>query len=269
MTHTIGRSALLVLLSLLVAACSSTGSLVAQRLDALLPADAILLGEQHDAAAHQQLQLAFVDTLAQRGQLAALVLEMAERGTDTLALARDATAQQVQASLRWNVAGWPWERYAPMVMAAVAQGVPVLGANLPRVDMRAAMSDTRLDNHLAALALERQREAIRVGHCDLLPAERLMPMLRIQLARDASMASVLQAAVVPGKTVLLVAGAGHVVRDLGIPTHLPPTLRIRTIVAVAGAIPPGTSNAADLVWPTPALPPQDHCAELRRQFTKP
>lgn len=269
MTATLGRSALLVLLAALVSACAGTGSQVARRLDALLPADAILLGEQHDAAAHQQLQLAFVDTLAQRGQLAALVLEMAERGTNTSELARDATAQQVQASLRWNDAGWPWERYAPMVMAAVAHGVPVLGANLPRADMRPAMLDTRLDNHLVAVALERQREAIRDGHCDLLPSERLMPMLRIQLARDASMASVVQAAVVPGKTVLLVAGAGHVVRDLGIPTHLPPTLRIRTIVAVAGAIPPDITNAADLIWPTPALPKRDHCAELRRQFKRP
>ncbi len=269
MTHTMARPALLALLVVLVTACASIGDKVAQRLDALLPADAILLGEQHDAAAHQHLQRFFVDALAQRGQLAALVLEMAESGASTAALASDATAQQVQAALNWNDAGWPWERYAQVVMAAVAQGVPVLGANLPRSAMRSAMADDRLDKDLVASALERQREAIRIGHCDLLPADRLTPMLRIQLARDASMASVVAASVVPGKTVLLIAGAGHVGRDLGIPTYLPPTMRVRTVVAVAGDAAPDTASAADLMWPTPALPPQDHCAELRRQFPRP
>ena len=68
---------------------------------------------------------------------------------------------------------------------------------------------------------------------------------------------------------LLVAGAGHVGRDLGIPTHLPATVRTRTVVAVAGDAMPDIEGTADLVWPTPALPPKDHCAELRRQFSRP
>lgn len=266
MTSTIARAALLALVAALVTACAGTGDLVAQRLDALLPADAILLGEQHDAAAHQQLQRSFVKALAQRGQLAALVLEMAESGTSTSALARDATEQQVQAALRWNDAGWPWDRYAPVVMAAVAHGVPVLGANLPRSAMRSSMLDNRLDKHLADSALERQREAIRVGHCDLLPSERLMPMLRIQLARDASMAHTVVQAVRPGQTVLLVAGGGHVLRESGVPTHLPASLRVRTVLAVAGTSTAEEALASDLVWQTPALAPRDHCAELARQL---
>lgn len=239
---------------------------VEQRLDALLPADAILVGEQHDARAHQQIQRALVEALAARGQLAALAMEMAERGTSTALLPRDATPQQVQAALRWNTAGWPWDRYAPVVMAAVRQGVPVLGANLPREAMRQSMSDTGLDDHLAASAVEQQREAIRVGHCDLLPVERLMPMVRVQLARDASMARAVVEAIQPGKTVLLVAGSGHVLRDRGVPTHLPASLRVRTVLAVAGLSSADAALASDMVWQTPALAPRDHCAELARQF---
>jgi len=241
---------------------------VEQRLDALLPADAVLLGEQHDAADHQRLQHAFVDALAQRNQLAALVLEMAERGTSTAALPRDATPQQVQAALRWNTAGWPWQAYAPSVMAAVRGGVPVLGANLPRDAMHATMSDPQFDNHLVAAALARQREAIRIGHCDMLPTERLMPMVRVQLARDASMADTVIAAMVPGKTVLMIAGGGHVLRDRGIPTHIPANLRIRTVLAVAGATGTDAKTDADMVWQTPALRRRDHCTELVKQLKR-
>ena len=203
------------LLALLLAGCASTRELADKRLDPLLPADAILLGEQHDAQAHREVQRAIVQALA------ALVLEMAERGRSTSGLGRDANAAQVRSALHWDTSGWPWKTYAPVVMAAVRRGVPVLGANLPREALRATMNDTALDTHLAAAALERQREAIRVGHCNLLPPERLMPMVRVQLARDASMARAVVEAGVPGKTVLLIAGGGHILRDVGIPTHLP------------------------------------------------
>lgn len=261
------RLAAIALVAGLLTACAHTDlPPVQQRLDALLPADAILIGEQHDAHAHQRLQHALVQALAERGQLAALALEMAERGTSTAQLARDATPQQVQNALRWNTAGWPWDRYAPAIMAAVHNGVPVLGANLPHTAMRQAMADTSLDGHLANAALARQREAIRLGHCNLLPAERLQPMLRVQLARDASMAQTIVDAQATGKTVLLIAGGGHVLRDRGVPTYLPPSIRVRTILAVAGLPSANDALASDLVWPTPALATQDHCAELARQL---
>lgn len=250
-------------------ACAHTDLLPLQpRLDAMLPADAILFGEQHDAHDHHRLEQALVKTLAERGQLAALVLEMAERGNSTARLAREATPQQVKDALDWNTGGWPWDPYAPAIMAAVHRGVPVLGANLPRVAMRQAMTDPGLDNHLAGTALAGQSEAIRLGHCNLLPAERLQPMLRVQLARDASMAHAIVEAQVPGKTVLLLAGGGHVLRDRGVPTYLPATLRVRTVLAIAGMPSAQDALASDLIWPTPALPPRDDCAELARQLRR-
>ena len=69
----------LVCLLLLLQGCAHPPGDVRQRVDALLPADLILLGEQHDADAHQQLQRAVVQDLAGRGQLAALAIEMAEQ----------------------------------------------------------------------------------------------------------------------------------------------------------------------------------------------
>jgi hypothetical protein len=53
-------------------------------------------------------------------------------------------------------------------------------------------------------------------------------MTRIQIGRDQAMARTAAAAVRPGQTVLLVAGNGHVQRDLGVPLHLPPDLAHRS-----------------------------------------
>ena len=118
-----------------------------ERLHTLLPADVLLLGEQHDAPDHQRLQREAVLWLAARGQLAALVMEMAESGHSTQSLPQGATEAQVQAALQWNDAAWPWKAYGPVGMAAVAAGVPVLGGNLPRAQMRAAMQEPAWDQH--------------------------------------------------------------------------------------------------------------------------
>ena len=94
-----------------------------QRLDTLLPADALLLGEQHDAPDHQRIHQTVVQALAARGELAALALEMAEQGHSTAGLAREANEELVRAALHWDNAAWPWAAYGPAVMAAVRAGV--------------------------------------------------------------------------------------------------------------------------------------------------
>lgn len=157
-------------------------------LSTLLPVDILLIGEQHDAPAHHVLERDAVTALAARSQLAALVLEMAEDGRDTTALSTDATQAQVRTALRWDEAAWPWEDYAPAVMAAVRAGVPVAGANLPRARMRDAMADVSLDAQLPAAVLRTQQDAVRDGHCGLLPEARIVPMTRVQIARDRAMA---------------------------------------------------------------------------------
>ena len=225
--------------------------------------DALLLGEQHDAPEHQRWEADSVRWLAERGRLAALVIEMAEAGTGTDGLPPDANAAQVHAALRWNEAAWPWARYRAVIMAAVAAGVPVRGGNLPRSRMRAAMQDEALDRHLPPAALALQRNAIEEGHCGLLPADRVMPMVRIQLARDASMAQVVQQARQEGRTVLLAAGWGHVRRDLGVPTWLPANFNAKVAIAQAGQARTAIESEANYIHPTPALAPRDHCAELR------
>ena len=250
------------------------------RLAALLPADALLVGEQHDAPEHQQLQRQIVDWLAARGDLAALAMEMAERPHTTAGLPRDASESAVRAALAWDEAGWPWATYGPVVMAAVRAGVPVLGANLPAARQREAMRDAALDARLPPAALAEQQQRMRDGHCGLLPESQIGPMTRVQIARDIAMADTVRAARQPGRTVLLVAGNGHVHRALGVPLHLPPDLTAKVLSAQSGQAQaaidsevtdtlPAHTSGADLLWPTPPVPPRDYCAELRRATRQP
>ena len=250
------------------------------RLATLLPTDVLLLGEQHDAPAHQQLQRQTVQWLAARGALAALALEMAEQGRSTAGLPRDASEADVQHALAWRDAGWPWQTYRPVVMAAVRAGVPVLGANLPAARQREAMRDAALDARLPPAALAEQQQRVRDGHCGLLPESQIGPMTRVQIARDIAMADTVRAARQPGRTVLLVAGNGHVHRALGVPLHLPPDLTTKVLSAQSGQAQaaidsevtdtlPAHTSGADLLWPTPPVPPRDYCAELRRATRQP
>lgn len=261
------------LLSCVLAACAqTTTALPLPHLDELLPTPLLLIGEQHDAPEHQRLQRATVLALTQRGALAALVIEMAEQGRQTTGLPPDASEAQVRERLDWvadSPGGWAWSTYGPVVMAAVRSGVPVLGGNLPRAQMRAAMGNASLDGLLPASALQLQQENIRDGHCGLLPDSQVAPMTRIQLARDQAMARTALAALQPGKTVLLVAGNQHVRRDLGVPQHLPATQPHKVVVALARqAEAAGEAGAADRVWDTPPRPPRDYCAEMKTQMGK-
>ena len=234
--------------TLLLAGCAAS---VPQLAD-VSGADAVLLGEQHDAVAQPALQRQWVAALAARGTLAALTLEMAERGTSTAGLPRGATEAQVQTALQWNTQAWPWERYGPAIMEAVRAGAPVLGANLPRAEQQQAMRDASLDQLLPGPALKAQQQAIRLGHCELLPESQIRPMTRVQIARDRAMAQTIAGAVAPGKVVVLLAGAGHVDAELGVPQHLPGSVNVRPVV-----LPP---EAGDRV---------DHCEALRKRMAPP
>jgi uncharacterized iron-regulated protein len=242
-------------------------------LQGLLPTPLLLLGELHDAPEHQALQRDTVRQLATRGELAAVVLEMVEQGRGTTGLPPGASEAQVREALDWsadrNAGAWPWKVYGPVVMTAVRAGSPVLGGNLPRAQMRVSMGETSLDASVPPPALAQQREAIRDGHCGLLPETQIAPMTRIQLARDRAMAQTAVGALRPGRTVLLIAGNGHVQRDLGVPRHLPPDQSHRVVIALArdaAAAAPEASAQADRVWITPPRPPQDHCADMKRQL---
>ncbi|MDR2298209.1 MAG: ChaN family lipoprotein [Comamonas sp.] len=237
-------------------------------------AQVIALGEQHDQMAHHQWEAQTVQLLAAGQRLSALVIEMAPAGGSTASLATTATEEQVQQALQWQSGaaggGWPWQDYGPMVMNAVRAGVPVLGGNLPRAQMKQTMGQPRYDSHLPASAWQLQLDAIKDGHCGLLPESQFAPMARIQLARDESMAKVTATAVQqlsrPGQSVLLVAGRSHVRSDIGVPTWLPKDLKQKVAIAQSDQAPKAINMKADKLLTLVGNASQDQCTQLREQW---
>lgn len=233
-----------------------------------------LYGERHDHPDHAAQVAEAIRGLARASRLRAVVLEMAERGRHTADVPPDASEATVRQALAWQDAGWPWAQYGPLVMAAVRAGVPVVGGNLPRGELRTVMADAQWDERVPPEVRERLIDAVREGHCDLLPASQLGPMARVQIARDEQMArTVAEAAegAVPGQVVVLHAGAAHVSRRTGVPVHLArlaPQLQLRVIgfdSAYVSQAEPGFDE-----WrPARHVPPRDHCAELRQRGMAP
>ncbi|GAA6142906.1 ChaN family lipoprotein [Hydrogenophaga sp. 5NK40-0174] len=249
---------------------ATASALVRQLPDAPL----IVLGEEHDAPAHHQLEKEVVSHLVQRKRLGALLLEMADQGVSTAGLAKNAPEATVRQQLHWNDSGWPWTSYGPAIMTAVAAGVEVRGANLPKARHREVMASAALDPHLPEKQSQALLTHIELAHCRLLPRTQLQPMLRIQLARDATMAQTAATAVETsqrhGHTVVLITGAEHARRDRGLTTHLPDSLSPQTHVVLMQSGPEEIPPAlADTFWRTPALDREDPCVEMRRTFGKP
>ena len=88
-------------------------------------------------------------------------------------------------------------------------------------------------------------------------------MLAVQQQRDRRMAERLLTAPTPA---LLLAGAFHVRKDLGVPLHLKDlgAAQGNVVLVLAEAGKTVSAENADYVWYTAAQPEQDHCAQLRQ-----
>jgi uncharacterized iron-regulated protein len=232
-------------------------------------AELLLLGEQHDQSDQQRQIGEQVRQLAEQGRLAALVLEMADAGRDTVSLTRLASEDSVRAALAWDDGGWPWRRYGPVVMGAVRAGVPVFGGNVARRDLRGAMTRVELDDLVDDTARSRLREAVDQGHCGLLPAAQQPAMARMQIARDRRLAETALAARRSARgdqVVVLHAGVQHVARDRGVPLHLValgvPPAQVRSVAFGETDLP------VDERRPTRHEPQPDACDDLRAQVAR-
>ncbi|MDE2396595.1 MAG: ChaN family lipoprotein [Burkholderiales bacterium] len=200
-----------------------------------------LLGEVHDNAAQHRLRLDLLRRALGRGWRPAIAMEQfdigrqrdierarRERPHDARYLIERATATTPGGK---PGAGWDWAFYEPYVALALAYDLPLLAANLPEADTRrivhegtAAVFDPArravlgLDRPIAADWERAQEAEIESGHCGALPASLLPRMARAQFARDAVMAEVLRRHGAQG--IVLLAGNGHVRRDLGVPRWL-------------------------------------------------
>jgi uncharacterized iron-regulated protein len=114
-----------------------------------------------------------------------------------------------------------------------------------------------------------QEAAIAAGHCDLLPAKLVSAQANAQVARDVAMARALAPYLSQG--VVLLAGNGHVRRDIGVPAWLPrdaarAALSIGMLEKDGEGTPEDAAAFDAYVLTVPAQRP-DPCVELRKQMT--
>lgn len=222
----------------IAAACATAPTV--QPWESRLAGDAIvLLGEVHDNAAQHRLRLELLRRAFAAGWRPAIVMEQfdIERQADIDRARREQprNAQHLidQATPRvaQSGAGWNWAFYKPYVALALEHDVPLLAANLATADtrriVRGGLAASFDEQRLVALGLDRpiasewqqaQEREIDRGHCGALPATMWPRMAQAQFARDAVMADVLRRHAQRG--VVLLAGNGHVRRDLGVPRWL-------------------------------------------------
>ena len=253
----------------------------------------VLLGERHDNPDHHVLQAKLVHAMIEAGRRPALGFEMLSTD-DAPAVIRYLARSPKDASglgdaVNWARSGWPeWRFYQPIAQAALDANVPIVATNLSRAATEAVrrnglpglgptlMSQLRLADPTPETRLAMTRE-LRESHCGQVPDTMIDRMVDIQWARDARIAaSVARAGQRDGA--VLIAGAGHVRRDRGVPVHLAlqaPNASIASAAFVevdAAAVKPGDYAARfgsdtlpfDYVWFTPKVDDGDPCEKLKK-----
>lgn len=202
--------------------------------DSLARASAGLLGEVHDNPDHHAIQAELLEAIASRGRKPLVAFEQMD-GEHDAALQRrlasgGATPDDIADAVSFDRNGWNWAYYEPLVAVALRYGLPLRASNLSR---KAASQIARqgLDSvdpaRIAALRIEAAwtpareqalREIIRDSHCGALPEAAVPAMAAAQRTRDATLAESL---LVPARDgAILIAGNGHVRRDMGVPVYL-------------------------------------------------
>lgn len=239
-----------------------------QLINELADADEVLVGERHDNPDHHALERWLLEALAQRREQGSLLLEMLNPDQQEkvdgaqASIKRGEWPADLPAALEWQQ-GWDWRLYAPLVEYALAQPYPLLSANLNRAEIRDIYRRVPVITGAASAEYVRSEllKQIRGAHCNLLPEAQLPAMLAVQQQRDRRMAERLNAAPKPA---ILVAGAFHVRRDLGVPLYLADQgdTRITRVLILAEVEEPLQAEQADFVWLTPARLQRDYCAGL-------
>ena len=253
----------------------------------------LLLGEKHDNPDHHLLQAWIIEALAASGAQPRLVLEMLSPvQTATLVRVRGEGRIETDALvdvLHWERTGWPpFEIYAPIFEQALRWELELGSANLSSTELESLRE--RGLNGLAGTFVDRfglrrplapdQRAAIeqeiRDAHCGHAPDHAIPSMVRIQRVRDARMAERLLDAD-GAEPVVLIAGAGHIRRDRGVPIHLGLEDRTGGAAVLAllevqeGERMPGAPRSAELydyIWYTPRVDSQDPCEKFREQLER-
>ena len=233
-----------------------------------------LLGEVHDNPEGHALRLEKIADIVRSASQPVIAMEQfdRERQHDIDHLLRHNAEHGVdpQATIEalaelGDRSGWDWNFYRPYLRLALQYRLPIIAANVAREQARAVMRQglaaQGFDADVPADIASAHTAAIEASHCGMISAGLAATMTLAQVARDQFMARLVQAHAERG--VVLLAGNGHVRKDLGVPRWLTHTVRAQT--RVIGFLEPGDDRPEgfDQVIVTPAQARQDPCAAMR------
>jgi uncharacterized iron-regulated protein len=262
----------------------------------LARADFVLLGERHDNPDHHQLQAEILRSLIALGRRPAVGFEMFGLDDDAAIADHLATAPNDAAGLgravNWNKRGWPdWAMYQPIAAAALQAKLRIVATNLPLVTARKMSRDglaalepsvrrkLGLDQPLSDAMFATIAADLHNAHCGYASDESVKAMVSVQRARDAQMAQSLIAAGDPNGAIL-VAGAGHVRNDYGIPVYLTQKAPGKQVISIAflevvnekpepqnyALASPNRRLPFDYIWFTPRVDDENPCEKFKSQF---
>ena len=183
--------------------------------------------------------------------------------------------------------------YQPIAEAGLQAKLRIVATNLPLATARKMTRDglaaleprmireLGLDQPPPEAVFARMAADIRDAHCGYAPEQSLKAMVDVQRARDAQMAQSLIAAGDPGGAIL-VAGAGHVRTDYGIPVYLRQKTPDKRVISIAfvevdeqrteaqsyALLYPDRRLPFDYVWFTPRVDDEDPCEKFKSQFER-
>ena len=232
----------------------------------------VLLGEVHDNAVQHAMRAEALRTLLEGGARPALLMEQFDRehqaGLDRALAQAGAEPDDVIAAASPGdpaMQGWSWPFYKPYIALALAYRLPIVAANVSRDDTRRVLKDglpsLGFDARVPADIAAAQTSEIADSHCGMIDAAQAGRMVGSQVARDQFMARAIEANAARGA--VLIAGNGHVRRDVGVPRWLHADTRARSVSI--GLLEAGDPNAAafDVVVMTPAQDRADPCESMR------
>jgi uncharacterized iron-regulated protein len=276
--------------------------------DSLRVGGMALLGEVHDNRWHHALRASLIDALGAAGSRHGPAVELTPalvfehiRADHQPALkqlrvsTRPATTLDLFRLLEWDRSGWPDKAlFEPLFAAALDAKFAVLPGDPPRgkvrdvarngLDVVAADDRARLklEEPLPPILGAALADELRGSHCGMLPETAIPGMAVAQRYRDAHLADAVLKASAAHRSVVLLAGNGHVRNDRGVPWHIrqrDPDKKIVSVMLIEvedgktdpkayAPRDPGGLPAVDYIVFTPRAERKDPCAEMRSTFGK-
>ncbi len=201
-----------------------------------------LLGEVHDNPKAHSERFSLIESLLAKKFRPVIAMEQFDREKQAILSEAMSSCKNADCVIqKAGGRGWEWNFYKPIIETALKLKLPIIAANLSSTDamkivrngLGAALGnevlrDFNLDRPLDNDLFQKQKIAIDNGHCNILPSSAFKGMVNAQVARDVWMAKTIRENADNG--LILLAGNGHVQKDIGVYRWLSNTERSRTEV---------------------------------------